>query len=62
MAKVETCLWFDKDAEEAVRFYVSIVPDSGIDEVRRAPDAWPGGHAGDVIVLSFRLGGQNSSR
>ncbi len=29
----------NKDAEEAVRFYVSIVPDSGIDEVRRAPDA-----------------------
>ena len=59
MAKVTTCLWFGKDAEAAVRFYVSIVPDSGIDQIQRSPGAWPGGAAGDAIVVTFRLGGQS---
>ena len=59
MAKVSTCLWFADDAERAIRFYVSIVPDSGIDRIQRSPAAWPGGAAGDVIVMGFRLGGQS---
>ena len=59
MAKVRTCLWYDKDAEPAVRFYVSLVPDSGLDHIQRSPGAWPGGEAGDVILVNFRLGGQN---
>ena len=59
MAKVTTCLWFADDAERAVRFYVSVVPDSAIDRVQRSPSAWPGGAAGEVIVMGFRLGGQS---
>lgn len=59
MSKVSTCLWYGKDAEEAVRFYVSLVPDSRVDAVQRAPGAWPGGEAGDVILLAFTLGGQS---
>lgn len=59
MAKVTTCLWFGRDAEAAVRFYVSLVPDSAIGDVQRAPAAWPGGAAGEVIVINFRLGGQS---
>jgi predicted 3-demethylubiquinone-9 3-methyltransferase (glyoxalase superfamily) len=59
MSKVSTCLWFGKEAETAVRFYVSIVRDSGIDHILRAPSAWPGGAAGDVILISFTLGGQS---
>lgn len=58
MDRVSTCLWFGNDAEAAVRFYVSIVPDSGIDHIQHSPAAWPGGEAGDVIVIAFRLGGQ----
>ncbi len=58
MSDVRTCLWFATDAEAAIRFYVSIVPDSHIEFVQRAPSAWPGGAAGDVIVVNFRLGGQ----
>lgn len=42
MARVSTCLWFGKEAEAAVRFYVSLVPDSRIDHVQRAPGPWPG--------------------
>src|SRR5580692_2992751 len=59
MAKVSTCLWFGKDLEAAVRFYISIVPDSGIDHIQRSPAPWPGGVAGDVILISFRLAGQS---
>ena len=42
MSEVSTCLWFGKDAESAVRFYVSIVPGSTIDHIQRSPGAWPG--------------------
>jgi predicted 3-demethylubiquinone-9 3-methyltransferase (glyoxalase superfamily) len=51
-------LWFDRDAEAAVRFYVATVPNSAIDHIQRSPAAWPGGAAGDVLVVTFRLGGQ----
>jgi predicted 3-demethylubiquinone-9 3-methyltransferase (glyoxalase superfamily) len=53
MAKVRTCLWFGKDAEATIPFYVSIVPDSRLDHIQRSPAAWPGAEAGDVIVISF---------
>ena len=59
MAKVSTCLWFGRDVEAAVRLYVSLVPDSRIDHVQRAPGPWPGGEAGDVILIAFTLGGQS---
>ncbi len=59
MANVSTCLWFGKDAEAAVRFYVSLVPDSSLKHILRSPGDWPGGHAGDVIMLTFTLGGQS---
>jgi len=58
MPKVSTCLWFGTDAEEAVRLYVSLVPDSRIDHIQRAPAPWPGGEAGEVIMIQFTLGGQ----
>ena len=59
MSKVSTCLWFGNDAEAAVRFYVSIVPESEIDHIQRSPAAWPGGEAGDVILISFTLANQS---
>src|SRR5580658_10204199 len=58
MSNVSTCLWFGKDAEAAVRFYVSLVPGSSINHIQRSPGSWPGGEAGDVILLNFTLGGQ----
>ena len=59
MSKVSTCLWFGTDAEAAARFYVSLVPGSSIGQVMRSPGDWPGGKAGDVILVSFTLGGQS---
>jgi predicted 3-demethylubiquinone-9 3-methyltransferase (glyoxalase superfamily) len=59
MSNVSTCLWFEKDGEAAVRFYVSLVPNSSLKHIQHSPEPWPGGAAGDVIMLTFTLGGQN---
>ena len=53
MSKVSTCLWFGKDAEEAVGVYVSLMPDSRVEHVQRSPGPWPGGDAGDALVIRF---------
>lgn len=58
MSKVSTCLWFGKDVEAAVRFYVSLLPGSSLENMLRSPGAWPGGETGDVIMVAFTLGGQ----
>jgi len=55
--KVVPCLWFDKQAEEAAEFYVSLLPDSRIDAVIRSPGDYPSGEAGDVLVVEFTLAG-----
>ena len=59
MPNVSTCLWFGKDAEAAARFYVSLVPGSSLTHILRSPGIWPGGTAGDVILVTFTLGGQS---
>jgi predicted 3-demethylubiquinone-9 3-methyltransferase (glyoxalase superfamily) len=59
MSNVSTCLWFGNDAEEAARFYVSLVPRSSLTHILRSPGIWPGGVAGDVILVTFTLGGQS---
>ncbi len=58
MARVRTCLWFESDADQAVRRYVELVPASHIEHVQRSPGPWPGGKAGDTIVIDFTLGEQ----
>ncbi|RYE59811.1 MAG: VOC family protein [Hyphomicrobiales bacterium] len=55
--KIIPCLWFDKQAEEAANFYVSLLPDSHIDEVQTAPGDYPNGKPGDVILVEFTLAG-----
>lgn len=55
--KVIPCLWFDKEAEEAANFYVSLLPDSRIDSVLHAPGDYPSGVTGDVLVVEFTLAG-----
>ena len=41
--KVTPCLWFDGYAEQAVAYYVSLLPDSRIDRVVRSPVDTPSG-------------------
>lgn len=54
---VTPCLWFDGSAQEAAEFYVSIFPDSHIDDISRAPADNPSTSAGDVLLVTFTLNG-----
>ncbi len=57
--KITPCLWFDGNAEEAVRFYTSVFDGSSIDAVHRSSADYPGGKEGAVLLISFTLAGQN---
>jgi predicted 3-demethylubiquinone-9 3-methyltransferase (glyoxalase superfamily) len=57
MQKITTFLTFDDQAEEAVRFYTSIFPDSRILSERRYGPAGPGPE-GSLMTASFELAGQ----
>ena len=57
MAKVFPCLWFDGNAEEAASFYVTLLPDSHVDNVWRSP-AETSGPTGMVLTVDFTLAGQ----
>ena len=52
------CLWFDGKAEEAAKFYASLLPDSRVDKVWRSPADTPSGPAGVVLTVDFTLNGQ----
>ncbi len=56
-AKNTICLWFNKDAEEAARFYAATFPDSKVNAVFHAPDDFPGGKKGDVLTVDFTVCG-----
>ena len=51
------CLWYDKDAEDAARFYAKTFPDSRVNAVHKAPSDFPSGKAGDVITVEFTVFG-----
>jgi predicted 3-demethylubiquinone-9 3-methyltransferase (glyoxalase superfamily) len=57
MAKNTICLWYDKDAEAAARFYAETFPDSVVGAVHRAPSDYPSGKAGDVLIVEFTVAG-----
>jgi predicted 3-demethylubiquinone-9 3-methyltransferase (glyoxalase superfamily) len=57
MNKNTICLWYDKDAEEAARFYAATFPNSSLDGVHRAPSDFPGGKEGDVLTVDFTVCG-----
>jgi predicted 3-demethylubiquinone-9 3-methyltransferase (glyoxalase superfamily) len=59
MSKISPCLWFNGEAEEAAKFYVSLLPDSKIDKIQKSPIDTPGGKAGSVLVVDFTLAGQS---
>jgi 2-polyprenyl-6-hydroxyphenyl methylase/3-demethylubiquinone-9 3-methyltransferase len=54
-AKNTICLWYDKDAEEAARFYAATFPDSSVNAVHPAPGDYPSGKQGDVITVDFTV-------
>lgn len=58
MQKIIPCLWFNGQAEEAAKFYTSLLPDSHIDHILRSPLDYPNGKAGDVLTVEFTLAGK----
>jgi predicted 3-demethylubiquinone-9 3-methyltransferase (glyoxalase superfamily) len=49
------CLWYNKDAQEAARFYAATFPDSKVTAVREAPGDYPSGKKGDVLTVEFTV-------
>ena len=58
MQKITPVLWFDMKAEEAAEFYTSLLPDSHVDKVIRAPADTPSGPKDYPMVVEFTLAGQ----
>ena len=59
MDKVTPCLWFDGKAEEAARFYTSLIPNSRIVDVQHSPSDTPSGPEGMVLTVEFELDGRS---
>jgi len=57
MQKITPFLWFDRKAEEAMNFYVSVFKNSKVVRVSRYGDAGPG-PKGTVMSATFQLDGQ----
>ena len=57
MAKNTICIWYEKDAEAAARFYAETLPDSAVTGVHRAPGDYPSGKAGNVLTVEFTVAG-----
>src|SRR5690349_3788608 len=54
-SKNTICLWFNKDALEAARFYAATFPDSKVGAVYNAPGDYPNGKKGDVLMVEFTV-------
>ena len=61
MQKITPCLWFDSQAEEAAKFYVSIFKNSKIGNMTRYGEAGAevsGRPKGSVMTVTFEIEGQ----
>jgi predicted 3-demethylubiquinone-9 3-methyltransferase (glyoxalase superfamily) len=61
MQKITPCLWFDNQAEEAAKLYVSIFKNSKIGNMTRYGDAGAevsGRPKGSVMTVTFEIEGQ----
>jgi predicted 3-demethylubiquinone-9 3-methyltransferase (glyoxalase superfamily) len=54
-AKNTICLWYDKDAEAAAKFYAATFPDSKVTAVHKAPGDFPNGKKGDILTVEFTV-------
>ena len=57
IAKNTICIWYERDAEEAARFYARTFPDSSVGAVHRAPGDFPSGKQGDALTVEFTVMG-----
>ena len=62
LQKIVPCLWFDRQAEEAARFYVSLFKHSSVGQITRYTEAGRETHGrapGEVMTVAFDLSGQS---
>ena len=62
LQKIVPCLWFDREAEEAARFYVSLFKNSSVGQISRYTEAGRETHGrapGEVMTVAFDLDGQS---
>ena len=50
--KIAPCLWFEGNAEEAVRFYTSVFPGSSVQRVHHAKVDTPGNKEGGLTTIA----------
>jgi len=53
--RIQPCLWYDGNAEDAARFYADTFPDSRVGAVMRAPGDYPAGKQGDVLTVEMTI-------
>ena len=58
ISRITPCLWYDGVAEEAVKLYTSLFPESHIDDVMRSASDNPSVNEGAVLLVRFTLAGQ----
>ena len=62
--QINPCLWYDKNAEDAAKFYITVFKNSKITRVVHFGNAGQdvhGGKAGEVLAIDFELDGQKFS-
>jgi len=57
MQKISPFIWFDNNAEEAMRFYLSVFKDARVIKLAHNPPGAPG-REGNLLVASIQLEGQ----
>ena len=56
-AKNTICLWFNKDALDAARFYAATFPNSEVTRIFKAPGDYPSGKEGEILMVEFTVFG-----
>jgi predicted 3-demethylubiquinone-9 3-methyltransferase (glyoxalase superfamily) len=59
MPRITPNLWFDTEALEAAKFYVSVFPNSEVTDITHYPDDAP--NPGGVLTVNFLLDGQEQT-
>jgi len=51
------CIWYNKDALKAAKFYAATFPDSKVTAVHKAPGDYPSGKKGQILTVEFTVMG-----
>ncbi|MDB6115307.1 MAG: hypothetical protein JWQ62_2252 [Lacunisphaera sp.] len=49
------CIWYNKDALKAAKFYASVFPNTKVTAVHKAPGDFPSGKKGQVLTVEFTI-------